>query len=171
MTEEKVKSNLSRFVVIVWLFAVLVLTSSYTASLTSMLTVQQLDPADIRDLTRKGEYIGYKNGSFMRSVLESTNSDKLKIYTSFEEYDDGLTLGSWKGGVGAIVDNLPSIKLFLKQYCHKYTMINSTYKKSGIGFVSRVFHLVSFCNLGPCCYAGITSGADAEINIDRSRKI
>ncbi|XP_042019948.1 glutamate receptor 2.7-like [Salvia splendens] len=132
--KEKVKSNLSRFVMIVWLFAVLVLTSSYTASLTSMLTVQQLDLADIRDLTRKGEYIGYKEGSFMRSVLESTKSDKLKIYTSFEEYDEGLTLGSDKGGVGAIVDNLPSIKLFLKQYCHKYTMINSTYKKSGIGF-------------------------------------
>ncbi|KAL1538011.1 glutamate receptor 2.7-like [Salvia divinorum] len=134
--KEKVKSNLSRFVVIVWLFAVLVLTSSYTASLTSMLTVRQLDPADIRDLTRKGEYIGYKEGSFMRSVLEDTKSDKskFKIYTSFDEYDQGLTLGSWKGGVGAVVDNLPSIRLFLKDYCHKYTMIASTYRKSGFGF-------------------------------------
>ncbi|XP_042024469.1 glutamate receptor 2.7-like [Salvia splendens] len=135
--KEKVKSNLSRFVVIVWLFAVLVLTSSYTASLTSMLTVQQLDPADIRDLTRKGEYIGYKEGSLMRSVLESSKAEKLKVYTSFKQYDQGLTLGSGKGGVGAIVDNLPSINLFLKQYCHKYTMISSTYKKSGIGFACQ----------------------------------
>ncbi|XP_047962186.1 glutamate receptor 2.9-like [Salvia hispanica] len=133
--KEKVKSNLSRFVVIVWLFAVLVLTSSYTASLTSMLTVQQLDPADIHDLTRKGEYIGYKEGPFIRSVLEGIKSDKSKFknYTSFEDYNEGLTLG-WKGGVGAIVDNLPSNRLFLKKYCHNYTMIGPTYRKSGIGF-------------------------------------
>ena len=156
MSEEKVKSNLSRFMVIVWLFAVLVLTSSYTASLTSMLTVQQLDPADIHDLTRKGEYIGYKEGPFIRSVLEGIKSDKSKFknYTSFEDYNEGLTLG-WKGGVGAIVDNLPSNRLFLKKYCHNYTMIGPTYRKSGIGFVSRFF--CSFVlNVGPSCYAGIT---------------
>jgi glutamate receptor, ionotropic, plant len=38
--EEKLESNLSRFVVIIWVFVVLILTSSYTASLTSMLTVE-----------------------------------------------------------------------------------------------------------------------------------
>ncbi|MBA0848200.1 hypothetical protein Goshw_029625, partial [Gossypium schwendimanii] len=41
---EKVVSNLGRFVVIIWCFVVLVLTQSYTASLTSLLTVEQLQP-------------------------------------------------------------------------------------------------------------------------------
>ncbi|KAH6793341.1 hypothetical protein C2S52_003818, partial [Perilla frutescens var. hirtella] len=134
--KEKVMSNLSRFVVIVWLFAVLVLTSSYTASLTSMLTVQQLDATDIHDLTKKGEYVGYKQGHFIRGFLDSTKSDnsKFRNYSSFEEYDEALTKGSEKGGVGAVVDNTPSIKIFLSKYCHKYTMIGSAYRKSGFGF-------------------------------------
>ncbi|KAB1221985.1 Glutamate receptor 2.7 [Morella rubra] len=41
---EKVYNNLTRLVIVVWLFVVLILTSSYTASLSSMLTVQQLQP-------------------------------------------------------------------------------------------------------------------------------
>ncbi|KAH6790011.1 hypothetical protein C2S51_005017 [Perilla frutescens var. frutescens] len=133
--KEKVKSNLSRFVVIVWLFVVLVLTSSYTANLASMLTVQQLEPKDIRDLTKRGESVGYKQGHFVRGYLDSTRSDnsKFRIYGSFEEYDEALSKGSRKGGVGAIADNVPSIRLFLSQYCHKYTVIG-TYKKSGFGF-------------------------------------
>lgn len=141
MTEEKVKSNLSRFVVVVWLFVVLVLTSSYTASLTSMLTVQQLEPTDIRDLTKKGEYVGYKESHFVREVFDNMKWDysMLKNYSSFEEYDEALTKGSKNGGVGAIVDNLPSIRLFLSKYCHKYTVIGPTYKRSGFGFVSLIF--------------------------------
>ncbi|KAL1539479.1 glutamate receptor 2.7-like [Salvia divinorum] len=62
---ERIISNLTRFVVIVWMFVVLVLTSSYTASLTTMLTVQQLQPTitDVRDLIEAGEYVGYQYGS------------------------------------------------------------------------------------------------------------
>ncbi|KAM3306690.1 hypothetical protein P3S67_013560 [Capsicum chacoense] len=41
---ENVTSNFTRFMQIVWCFVVLVLTSSYTAILTSMLTMQQLQP-------------------------------------------------------------------------------------------------------------------------------
>ncbi|KAJ7958446.1 Glutamate receptor [Quillaja saponaria] len=41
---ERGLSNLARFVVIVWVFVVLILTQSYTASLTTMSTVEQLHP-------------------------------------------------------------------------------------------------------------------------------
>jgi orotidine-5'-phosphate decarboxylase len=63
--EEKLESNLSRFVVIIWVFVVLILTSSYTASLTSMLTVQKLQPAvtDVRELQRTGAYIGVSSSA------------------------------------------------------------------------------------------------------------
>ncbi|XP_042049403.1 glutamate receptor 2.7-like [Salvia splendens] len=134
--KEKVKSNLSRFVVIIWLFAVLVLTASYTANLTSLRTVKQLDATDFRDITMKGECVGFKESSIVRGVLDSTIPDtsKFKVLTSFEEYHQALSLGSRKGGVAAVVDNLPSIKLFLYNYCHKYTMSGSIHKNSGFGF-------------------------------------
>ncbi|KAF5776787.1 putative ionotropic glutamate receptor [Helianthus annuus] len=73
---------------IVWVFVVLVLTSSYTASLTSMLTVQKLRPmyTDINEIKRNGESIGYQDGSFVRDMLirMGFNDTQLKGYNTFE---------------------------------------------------------------------------------------
>lgn len=135
-------SNLSRFVVIVWVFVVLVLTSSYTASLTSMLTVQQLQPSytDINEILRNGESVGYQEGSYVRDMLKGMNfSDgQLKVYRTFEDYDTALTLGSKNGGVSAIMDEVPYIRVFLAKYCNNYTMTGPIYKSAGFGFVSFV---------------------------------
>ncbi|KAF5787882.1 putative periplasmic binding protein-like I [Helianthus annuus] len=140
-------SNLSRFVVIVWVLVVLVLTSSYTASLTSMLTVEQLRPThtDIDQIRRNGESVGYQKGSFVVGILKSIGFDdaKLKSYSTFEEYDRALQAGSRKGGVSAIMDELPYIRLFLAVYCNNYTMTNATYRTVGFGFVSS-FYCVLF---------------------------
>lgn len=134
------RSNLTRFVVIVWVFVVLVLTSSYTANLTSMLTVEQLQPSitDINDLIRSRDFVGFQDGSFVSGLFSSMNFDRsmFKYYSSVEEYDEALSKGSRNGGVGAIVDELPYIRLFLSKYCHKYTMIGPIYQTSGFGFVS-----------------------------------
>ncbi|XP_027168525.1 glutamate receptor 2.7-like [Coffea eugenioides] len=136
--KEKVMSNLSRFVVIIWVFVVLVLTSSYTASLTSMLTVQQLQPTitDLFDLTKNGEYIGYQTGSFVTELLKSKKFDasQFRNYNTFEEYDEALRKGSRNGGVDGIVDELPYIRLFLAKYCRKYTMVGPTFQTAGFGF-------------------------------------
>ncbi|KAH6821813.1 hypothetical protein C2S53_008418 [Perilla frutescens var. hirtella] len=133
---ENVISNLTRFVVIVWLFAVLVLTSSYNANLTSMLTVQQLRSTD---MIKKGEYIGFHDGSFVNAFMKGmiSGSDNYRIYDTLDEYEEALSRGSKNGGVSAIVDEIPYIKLFLSKHCHKYTMINPTYKTSGFGFAFR----------------------------------
>ncbi|MCD7470993.1 hypothetical protein HAX54_011250 [Datura stramonium] len=135
---ERVTSNLSRFVLIVWVFVVLVLTSSYTASLTSMLTVQQLQPTitDLNDLIKNGEYVGYQKGSFVKDVLKRMNFDssRFRSYSTLEEYNDALSRGSKNGGVGAIVDELPYLRLFLNKYCRKYIMVGPTYKAAGFGF-------------------------------------
>lgn len=135
------KSNLTRFVLIVWVFVVLVLTSSYTANLTSMLTLQQLQPKvnEVDDLIKNGEYVGYQEGSFVSGFLMDNmkfDSSKFRIYSTLEDYDVALSRGSRNGGVGAVVDELPYIRLFLSKYCHKYTMIGPTYRTSGFGFVS-----------------------------------
>nr|GEW96677.1 glutamate receptor 2.8-like [Tanacetum cinerariifolium] len=135
---EKLKSNLSRFVVIVWVFVVLVLTSSYTASLTSMLTVQKLQPAysDIDKIMRNGESVRYQASSFVYNKLKGMGFDEsqLKNYSNFEQYDKALELGSQSGGVSAIVDEIPYLKVFLAKYCTKYTMTGPTYKTAGFGF-------------------------------------
>ncbi|KAH6793347.1 hypothetical protein C2S52_003824 [Perilla frutescens var. hirtella] len=133
---EKVISNLTRFVVIVWLFVVLVLASSYIANLTSMLTIQYLQSTD---MLKKGEYVGLQSGSFATAYLKGVVSDghNFRNYSSLEEYDEALSKGSRNGGVSAIVDEIPYIRLFLSKYCHKYTMIDPTFKTSGFGFAFR----------------------------------
>ncbi|KAL1538007.1 glutamate receptor 2.8-like isoform X2 [Salvia divinorum] len=136
---EKVMSNLTRFVVIVWVFVVLVLTSSYTANLTSMLTVDQLQPKinNVNDLIKNGEFVGYQIGSFVRKFFTNNGileSASLKNYTNVDEFHEALSKGSRKGGVGAIVDELPYIRLLLSKYCNKYTMIGPIYPTSGLGF-------------------------------------
>ncbi|XP_020570687.1 glutamate receptor 2.9-like [Phalaenopsis equestris] len=131
---ERVVSNLSRLVVIVWLFVVLVLQSSYTASLSSMLTVQQLQPTvtDMNDLIKNGNRVGYLVDSFMPSLLERLNFEKANVvaYSSPEEYNEAMSNGS----VAAIVDELPYLKIFLNKYCGKYAMVGTTYKTDGFGF-------------------------------------
>ncbi|GJS00403.1 glutamate receptor 2.8-like protein [Tanacetum coccineum] len=135
---EKLISNLSRFVVIVWVFVVLVLTSSYTASLTSILTVQKLQPAytDIDKIKSNGESVGYQDGTFVRDKLIEMGfqESKIKNYSTFEQYDEALAQGSQKGGVSAIMDGVPYIKVFLAKYCTKYTMTGPIYKTTGFGF-------------------------------------
>ncbi|CAN4100041.1 unnamed protein product [Withania somnifera] len=135
---ERVKSNFTRFVLIVWVFVVLVLTSSYTANLTSMLTVQQLQPTitDLNDLIKNGEYVGYQKGSFVKDVLKHMkfDSSKFRSFSTLEEYNDALSRGSKNGGVGAVVDELPYLRLFLNKYCRKYVMVGPTYKAAGFGF-------------------------------------
>ncbi|KAF3664570.1 putative glutamate receptor 2.8-like [Capsicum annuum] len=135
---ERVTSNLTRFVLIVWVFVVLVLTSNYTASLTSMLTAQKLQPTitNLNDLIKNGEYVGYQKGSFVEDVLKGMqfDSSKFRSYSTLEEYNDALSRGSKNGGVGAIVDELPYLRLFLNKYCRKYIMVGPTYKTAGFGF-------------------------------------
>uniref|UniRef100_A0A0E0HQ27 Glutamate receptor n=1 Tax=Oryza nivara TaxID=4536 RepID=A0A0E0HQ27_ORYNI len=136
--KEKLESNLSRFVVIIWVFVVLILTSSYTASLTSMLTVQQLQPAatSVQDLLINGNYVGYQKGSTVVRWLEEMgfHMENLRGYASLEEYDDALRRGSENGGVSAVFDEIPYLKAFLSKYCQGYTMVGPTYRLGGFGF-------------------------------------
>ncbi|BFG18015.1 hypothetical protein CerSpe_042890 [Prunus speciosa] len=144
---EKVVSNLARFVVIVWVFVVLILTQSYTASLTSLLTVQQLQPtfSNLSDLIKNKEYIGYINGSFVGELLiqSGVHPDKLRPYKSSDECHEFLTNGSANGGIAAAIDETPNMKLFLAKYCSKYTMIGPIFKTDGFGFVSSLSLLLS----------------------------
>ncbi|KAK6137145.1 hypothetical protein DH2020_029109 [Rehmannia glutinosa] len=137
--KERVISNLARFVLIIWFLVVFILTQSYTASLTSMLTVQQLQPTvtDVNELIRNKEYVGYQEGSFVYGLLKRMNFDesRLLVYNSVEECEELFSKGSGNGGIAAAFDEIPYIKLFLAKYCSKYTMVDPTYKTDGFAFV------------------------------------
>nr|XP_034890043.1 glutamate receptor 2.8-like [Populus alba] len=136
---ETVVSNFSRAVVIIWCFVVLILTQSYTASLTSLLTVQQLRPTvtDVNELIKKGEYVGYRGGSFVQGILLDQllfDKSKLIVYNTTEQWDDLLSKGSGNGGIAAAFDEVPFTRLFLSKYCSKYAVIDPTFKTGGFGF-------------------------------------
>ncbi|RVW42972.1 Glutamate receptor 2.7 [Vitis vinifera] len=120
---EKLHSNLSRMAMVVWLFVALVITQSYTANLTSMLTVQQLEPtvADIETLKSSNSMIGYCRGSFVSAYLKDV------LAAAFLE--------------------APFAKLFLAKYCKSFMAAGPSYKVGGFGFVfprgSPLLHDVS----------------------------
>ncbi|KAJ8758650.1 hypothetical protein K2173_000371 [Erythroxylum novogranatense] len=136
---ERVVSNLARIVIVIWCFVVLILTQSYTASLTSLLTVQKLQPTvtDVNELIKSGAYVGYHEGSFTKGLLKLLGFDESKLlsFSTVEEWDDLFTKGSGNGGIAAAFDEVPYIKLFLAKYCSKYTTVEPTFKTDGFGFV------------------------------------
>ncbi|GLJ41437.1 hypothetical protein SUGI_0857670 [Cryptomeria japonica] len=69
---ERIVSCLGRAVVAIWLFVVFVLVSSYTASLSSMLTVKQINVPNVENLESliaQNLPIGYHQGSFIDKYL------------------------------------------------------------------------------------------------------
>ncbi|KAA3487852.1 glutamate receptor 3.7-like [Gossypium australe] len=136
--EEVTVSTLGRLVMVVWLFLLMVITSSYTANLTSILTVQQLSSpiTGVESLIANSWPIGYQVGSFAYGYL----SDNLNIQRSRlvklhspEEYETALRLGPDNGGVAAIVDELSYVELFLSKRTD-FGIIGQPFTKSGWGF-------------------------------------
>ncbi|KAK4277276.1 hypothetical protein QN277_015294 [Acacia crassicarpa] len=137
---EKVVSNCARFVVITWVFVVLILIQSYTASLTSLLTVQKLRPSvtDVNELIKNKLNVGYNNGSFVYGILKEMGfqDSQLIPYDSPEHCDELFTQGSAKGGIDAAFDEMPDVKIFLATHCSKYaSTAPPTIRTDGYGYV------------------------------------
>ncbi|KAJ1389245.1 Solute-binding protein family 3/N-terminal domain of MltF [Sesbania bispinosa] len=136
---ENTVSGLGRLVLIIWLFVVLIINSSYTASLTSILTVQQLSSQieGIDSLISGTQPIGIQEGSFARKYLiDELNIQESRIVTLKDQqaYVDALTRGPKGGGVVAIVDELPHIELFMSNTNCKFRTVGQEFTKSGWGF-------------------------------------
>lgn len=134
-------SGLGRLVLLVWLFVVLIINSSYTASLTSILTVQQLSSQieGIDSLISGTQPIGIQEGSFARKYLIdelNIQASRIVILKDQEAYVDALMRGPKGGGVAAIVDELPYIELFMSNSNCKFRTVGQEFTKSGWGFVS-----------------------------------
>ncbi|XP_050366534.1 glutamate receptor 2.8-like [Argentina anserina] len=135
---ERVVSNLARFVMIIWLFVVLILTINYTASLSSLYTVEQLQPTvtDLEVLLSRRENIGYIENSFAYDLLKQVGFENSMLYKfgTMKEIDEALSKGTANGGIAAFVHGTPKMKLFLAKYCSKYSMIAPIFKTDGFAF-------------------------------------
>nr|GMD30088.1 glutamate receptor 3.4-like isoform X1 [Ipomoea batatas] len=136
---ENTVSTLGRLVLILWLWVVLIINSSYTASLTSILTVQQLSTGiqGIDSLISSSEPIGIQDGSFAYNYLiEEMNvaESRLRILKKPDDYIDALQKGPKGGGVAAIVDELPYIEVFLSNTKCNFRIVGQEFTKSGWGF-------------------------------------
>ncbi|XP_071726084.1 glutamate receptor 3.7-like [Rutidosis leptorrhynchoides] len=139
--QEDTISPLGRMVMVVWLFLLMVITSSYTASLTSILTVQQLSSpiTGIDSLVASHLPIGYQLGSFAHTYLEESlyiPRSRLIPLGSANKYDEALRLGPHNGGVAAIVDELPYIELFLSDH-PDFGIVGQPFTRSGWGFAFK----------------------------------
>ena len=115
---------------------VFVLTSSYTASLSSMLTVQRLEPnvTDIEWLKVHKLNVGCDGDSFVRKYLEDVldfKKDNIKNISSQYAYPNEFQ----KGTISAAFLELPYEKVFMNRYCKNYTA-SILSRFGGLGFVS-----------------------------------
>ncbi|KAK9066021.1 hypothetical protein SSX86_015423 [Deinandra increscens subsp. villosa] len=123
----KLESNLSRFVVTVWVFVVLVLTSSYTATLSSLLTIQQM--------ASKGGSVQFQGitpvGIQAFNNLRLNDRVIVKI-RSPENYAKALK----SGRVAAVIDEILYIKSVLASYSRpKFSLVATASTTNGFAFV------------------------------------
>ncbi|KAJ6678281.1 GLUTAMATE RECEPTOR 3.6 [Salix viminalis] len=135
---ENTISTLGRFVLFIWLFVVLIINSSYTASLTSILTVQQIfSPIKgIESIISSKDPIGYQQGSFARDYLVNElgiHESRLVSLKMPEDYAKALKDGPHRGGVAAVVDERAYIELFLSTRC-EFSIVGQQFTKNGWGF-------------------------------------
>ncbi|RWR97483.1 glutamate receptor 2.7-like protein [Cinnamomum micranthum f. kanehirae] len=128
---EKLRSNLSRVTMVVWLFVALVLIQSYAANLTTMLTVTQLRPTS--PILSSTDYVGCDHGSFVISYLENVlhiSKSRIKTYLSGEDYAKALRSGEIK----AAFLELAFIKIFLDENKRGFAATGPTYEIGGYGY-------------------------------------
>jgi ionotropic glutamate receptor len=124
-------------VVAVWLFLVFILTSSYTASLSAMLTVRQLQPnvTDIEWLKTNNLRVGCDGDSFVRNYLENVLNFKPENIVNVSSVD-GYPKEFESNNISAAFLELPHEKVFLNKYCKRFTGTIRAARFSGFGFVS-----------------------------------
>ena len=138
--EENTVSTLGRFVLIIWLFVVLILNSSYIASLTSILTVEQLSSQvkGIESLIASKDRIGFPRDTYTENYLtEELHMDRSRLVAlnSMSEFEKALKDGPARGGVAAIIDERAYMELFLATRC-EFSIVGPEFTRSGWGFVS-----------------------------------
>ncbi|KAL5773095.1 hypothetical protein ACOSP7_012712 [Xanthoceras sorbifolium] len=138
---DMVVKDWSRFVLVIWIGLAVILMQIYTASLSSMLTVDRFQPMfmSVDELLAKGYKVGYQKDSYVKDFLMDQlgfDESQLEEYCTTEDYYKALTKGpNENGGVAAIFDEIPFIRVFLAtKYGSKFMMAGTIYRTDGFGF-------------------------------------
>ncbi|KAH7512618.1 hypothetical protein FEM48_Zijuj12G0110000 [Ziziphus jujuba var. spinosa] len=133
-------SMISQIGTLIWLafstlFSLHVITQIYTANLTSMLTVQRLEPtiANVDILRSTNAMVGYSTGSYVRRYLNEVlgfKDNNIKNFSTAEEYAKALRSRE----IAAAFLEVPLAKLFLAKYCKGFVTPGPTYKVGGFGY-------------------------------------
>ncbi|KAI5354468.1 hypothetical protein L3X38_007363 [Prunus dulcis] len=134
---EQFKNPWARLLLAPWLLAIVVVTATFTASLSSMMTVSGVQPSvlDIETLKMTNATVGCNGNSFivryLINVLEF-RPENIKSIASISDYPEAFE----RKDITAAFFVSPHAKVFLAKYCNAvFTKTGSVYKPSGFGFV------------------------------------
>ncbi|CAK7347541.1 unnamed protein product [Dovyalis caffra] len=133
---QPLRNNLARVVVAPWLFAILVITATFTANLSSRMTVSRLEPSvlDIETLMKTNAPVGCNGNSFVVRYLTNVlhfKPENIRKFYSESDYLEAFETGDIKAAF--LVE--PHAKVFLGKYCEGYTRAEPTFQLGGFGFV------------------------------------
>ncbi|XP_027939710.1 glutamate receptor 3.2-like isoform X1 [Vigna unguiculata] len=132
---EPVNSSLARVVLAPWLFAILIVTQSFTASLSSMMTVSHLEPAvpDIQTLLKTNAIIGCNKNTFLVHYLVDElkfQPQNIRVFDSIHDFPRAFE----NKEIVASFTIAPHADVFLATYCKGYIKAGPTLKLGGLGF-------------------------------------
>lgn len=152
----RLHNRCSKIVLVMWLCMIFIVLQIFTATLSSWLTINQLNPK----VPSSFKHVGYQNGSFLKDfIIQRYNCTGPQPLSSYEEFRNALSNGS----VNAIFDILPYVDIFLAKYgSEDYMKIGPKIQESGIAFVSHfsslflsllhvIIEYLPLSLLGNCC--------------------
>ncbi|XP_030552369.1 glutamate receptor 2.9-like [Rhodamnia argentea] len=133
---ERINHNFTRIVLVIWFIVALISTQSYTASLTTMLTLQNLQPTvtTMERLRISKARVGCDAVSFVCDYLNKKlnfSKDVVIGLRNSSGYGDQLA----SGNIAALFLEYPYERAFLAKYCYGYVVTHENYRFGGFGFV------------------------------------
>ncbi|KAJ8772836.1 hypothetical protein K2173_028013 [Erythroxylum novogranatense] len=132
---EPLKSGIARFVLGPWLFVILIVISTFTASLTSKMTISRLQPSvlDVETLKSSNAGVGCNGNSFIVRYLIDVlhfKPENIKSIKSINDYPEAFETGEIKAAF--FVE--PHANVFLAKHCEGYTKTGHSFQLGGFGF-------------------------------------
>ncbi|KAL2576088.1 hypothetical protein AAZV13_16G055600 [Glycine max] len=134
---EQIKSPLARTVLAPWLFAIYIASGTFIASLTSRMTISQLEPSvlDIQTLQERNSPVGCDGNSFIVNYLTDVlefKPENIRKINSLRDYPEAFQ----NKDIEAAFFVSPHAKVFLAKYsCHGLIKAGNTFRLGGFGFV------------------------------------
>jgi hypothetical protein len=116
---------------------ILIVSASFTASLTSKITLSRFKPSveDVETLQKTNAAVGCNGNSFIVSYLIDVlnfKPENIRSLHSINEYPEAFK----RGDIAAAFFVVPHAKVFLAKFCEGYTTTGPTFNLGGFGFVS-----------------------------------